>query len=92
MDSQTSTDIYFGSCVRCSEAVYGVGRACQAMGKQYHDTCFTCSACSQTLKGRPFYYMSGRIFCEDDFLGSRGSGLGPGIGLGQTLPCGVLSL
>uniref|UniRef100_A0A4W5MVJ0 LIM domain-containing protein 1 n=1 Tax=Hucho hucho TaxID=62062 RepID=A0A4W5MVJ0_9TELE len=47
MDSQTSTDIYFGSCVRCSEAVYGVGRACQAMGKQYHDTCFTCSACSE---------------------------------------------
>ncbi|XP_074470695.1 LIM domain-containing protein 1 [Sebastes fasciatus] len=38
------------------------------MGRLYHDTCFTCSVCSEKLSGKPFYTMSERIYCEDDFL------------------------
>ncbi|XP_066538340.1 Wilms tumor protein 1-interacting protein isoform X2 [Hoplias malabaricus] len=67
MDTQPKAD-YFGSCVKCSKAVYGASQACQAMGSLYHDSCFTCSACSRKLRGKAFYYVSGKVFCEEDFL------------------------
>ncbi|KAG7469877.1 hypothetical protein MATL_G00133420 [Megalops atlanticus] len=67
MDSQPKAD-YFGSCVKCNKAVYGANQACQAMGSLYHDSCFTCSACSRRLRGKAFYYVCGKVFCEEDFL------------------------
>ncbi|XP_068426923.1 Wilms tumor protein 1-interacting protein [Clinocottus analis] len=67
MDAQPKTD-YFGVCVKCNKAVYGASQACQAMGSLYHDSCFTCSACSRRLRGKAFYYVGGRVFCEEDFL------------------------
>ncbi|XP_053489830.1 LIM domain-containing protein 1 [Ictalurus furcatus] len=67
MDAQPKAD-YFGSCVKCSKPVYGASQACQAMGSLYHDSCFTCSACSRKLRGKAFYYVSGKVFCEEDFL------------------------
>ncbi|KAM9852433.1 LIM domains containing 1a [Aulostomus maculatus] len=67
MDAQPKAD-YFGVCVKCSKAVYGANQACQAMGSLYHDGCFTCSACSRRLRGKAFYYVGGRVFCEEDFL------------------------
>ncbi|XP_069032847.1 LIM domain-containing protein 1 isoform X2 [Embiotoca jacksoni] len=53
----TSASLYFGSCTRCSKAVYGAGRACRAMGHLFHNKCFTCSVC-----------ISGLIYCEEDFM------------------------
>ncbi|XP_040043928.1 LIM domain-containing protein 1 [Gasterosteus aculeatus] len=70
MDPGCVSSLYFGSCTSCSEAVYGEGRACRAMGRLFHDTCFTCSVCSEKLSGKPFYTVSGRIYCEEDFLHS----------------------
>ncbi|XP_030640690.1 LIM domains containing 1a [Chanos chanos] len=67
MDAQPKAE-YFGSCVKCSAAVYGATQACQAMGSLYHDACFTCSACSRRLRGKAFYYVCGKVFCEEDFL------------------------
>ncbi|XP_047455353.1 Wilms tumor protein 1-interacting protein [Mugil cephalus] len=67
MDAQPKTD-YFGACVKCNKAVYGANQACQAMGSLYHDSCFTCSACSRRLRGKAFYYVGGKVFCEEDFL------------------------
>ncbi|XP_078109474.1 LIM domains containing 1a [Sander vitreus] len=67
MDAQPKAD-YFGVCVKCNKAVYGASKACQAMGSLYHDSCFTCSACSRRLRGKAFYYVGGRVFCEEDFL------------------------
>ncbi|XP_063055221.1 Wilms tumor protein 1-interacting protein-like [Engraulis encrasicolus] len=67
MDAQHKAD-YFGNCVKCSKAVYGASQACQAMGSLYHDSCFTCSACSRRLRGKAFYYVCGKVFCEEDFL------------------------
>ncbi|NXI42265.1 LIMD1 protein, partial [Galbula dea] len=45
MDARPKAD-YFGTCVKCSKGVYGANQACQAMGNLYHDSCFTCGACS----------------------------------------------
>ncbi|XP_022049917.2 Wilms tumor protein 1-interacting protein isoform X1 [Acanthochromis polyacanthus] len=67
MDAQPKAD-YFGACVKCNKAVYGASQACQAMGSLYHDSCFTCSACSRRLRGKAFYYVGGKVFCEEDFL------------------------
>ncbi|XP_015236286.1 PREDICTED: LIM domain-containing protein 1 [Cyprinodon variegatus] len=67
MDAQPKSD-YFGLCVKCNKAVYGANQACQAMGNLYHDTCFTCSACSRRLRGKAFYYVGGKVYCEEDFL------------------------
>ncbi|XP_068999252.1 Wilms tumor protein 1-interacting protein [Embiotoca jacksoni] len=67
MDAQPKAD-YFGLCVKCNKEVYGANQACQAMGSLYHDNCFTCSACSRRLRGKAFYYVGGKVFCEEDFL------------------------
>uniref|UniRef100_UPI0037E93ED1 Wilms tumor protein 1-interacting protein n=1 Tax=Semicossyphus pulcher TaxID=241346 RepID=UPI0037E93ED1 len=67
MDAQPKAD-YFGVCVKCNKSVYGASQACQAMGSLYHDSCFTCSACSRRLRGKAFYYVGGKVFCEEDFL------------------------
>eukprot|EP00066_Takifugu_rubripes_P014550 XP_011603816.1 PREDICTED: LIM domain-containing protein 1 [Takifugu rubripes] len=67
MDAQAKGD-FFGTCVKCNKEVYGANQACQAMGNLYHDNCFTCSACSRRLRGKAFYYVGGKVFCEEDFL------------------------
>ncbi|CAL8248182.1 unnamed protein product [Lota lota] len=67
MEAKPKTD-YFGVCVKCNQAVHGANQACQAMGNLYHDRCFSCSACSRRLRGKAFYYVGGKVFCEEDFL------------------------
>lgn len=67
MDAHPKAD-YFGACVKCSKGVFGAGQACQAMGNLYHDACFTCAACSRRLRGKAFYFVNGKVFCEEDFL------------------------
>ncbi|KAM6170552.1 LIM domain-containing protein 1 [Rhynchocyon petersi] len=67
LDAHPKAD-YFGACVKCSKGVFGAGQACQAMGNLYHDACFTCAACSRKLRGKAFYFVNGKVFCEEDFL------------------------
>lgn len=58
---------YFGNCAKCGSAVYGALKACQAMGKIYHNDCFTCCCCSRTLRGKAFFNVNGKIYCDEDY-------------------------
>lgn len=67
MDVYLKVD-YFGVCVKCSKGVFGVGQVCQVMGNFYYDICFICVVCSWKLRGKVFYFVNGKVFCEEDFL------------------------
>ncbi|XP_037283306.2 lipoma-preferred partner zyxin isoform X1 [Rhipicephalus microplus] len=57
-----------GMCYKCGEKVLGEGSGCTAMDQVYHIKCFTCHVCMKELRGKPFFAMEGKPYCEDDYL------------------------
>ncbi|XP_049531957.1 LIM domain-containing protein jub [Anopheles darlingi] len=68
MEKSEEQGEYFGICHTCKEKVTGAGAACQAMGNLYHTNCFICCSCGRALRGKAFYNVHGRVYCEEDYM------------------------
>ncbi|KAL7025875.1 hypothetical protein ACKWTF_013672 [Chironomus riparius] len=68
MEKNEEQGEYFGICHTCKLKVTGAGQACQAMGNLYHTACFICCQCGRALRGKAFYNVLGRVYCEEDYL------------------------
>lgn len=58
----------FGYCIACGEEIIGAENGCEALGKVYHSSCFTCSRCGESLSGQTFYILKDRVVCERDYM------------------------
>lgn len=68
MEKNEEQGEYFGICHTCGDKVTGAGQACQAMGNLYHTNCFICCSCGRALRGKAFYNVHGRVYCEEDYM------------------------
>ncbi|XP_021353077.1 lipoma-preferred partner homolog [Mizuhopecten yessoensis] len=67
MESTKEPD-YFGMCSRCGKKVMGENNACTTNDQVYHIACFTCLGCGTMLRGKSFYSMDSKPYCETCYL------------------------
>ncbi|KAI5628295.1 lipoma-preferred partner [Silurus asotus] len=57
-----------GRCASCGENVLGEGTGCTAMDQVFHVDCFVCMTCSSKLRGKPFYAVEKKAYCEPCYI------------------------
>ncbi|XP_076871219.1 lipoma-preferred partner isoform X2 [Brachyhypopomus gauderio] len=62
------TEEYFGRCASCGDNVVGEGTGCTAMDQVFHVDCFICTTCSCKLRGKPFYAVDKKAYCEPCYI------------------------
>ncbi|XP_076134143.1 lipoma-preferred partner [Alosa pseudoharengus] len=62
------TEEYFGRCASCGENVVGEGTGCTAMDQVFHVDCFVCMTCTAKLRGKPFYAVDKKAYCEPCYI------------------------
>ncbi|XP_020487217.1 lipoma-preferred partner isoform X1 [Labrus bergylta] len=67
MDNPPSEE-YFGRCASCGENVVGEGTGCTAMDQVFHVDCFVCMTCSTKLRGKPFFAVEKKAYCEPCYV------------------------
>lgn len=60
-----------GRCASCGENVVGEGTGCTAMDQVFHVDCFVCMTCSTKLRGKPFYAVEKKAYCEPCYIVSN---------------------
>lgn len=61
--------LYFaGRCASCGENVVGEGTGCTAMDQVFHVECFICMTCGSKLRGKPFYAVEKKAYCEPCYI------------------------
>lgn len=61
-----------GRCASCGENVVGEGTGCTAMDQVFHVDCFVCMTCGTKLRGKPFFAVEKKAFCEPCYIVSTG--------------------
>ncbi|XP_008181864.2 thyroid receptor-interacting protein 6-like [Acyrthosiphon pisum] len=56
------------NCTKCNRKVTEERLGCRAMGNVYHIKCFTCTHCGDQLKGKSFYLIDNKPYCEEGYL------------------------
>ncbi|RVE65775.1 hypothetical protein OJAV_G00120200 [Oryzias javanicus] len=55
----------FGTpCNGCQYPIDAGDRFLEALGHKWHDSCFVCVACSQSLEGQPFFSKKDKLLCK----------------------------
>uniref|UniRef100_H2S1H7 LIM domain containing preferred translocation partner in lipoma n=1 Tax=Takifugu rubripes TaxID=31033 RepID=H2S1H7_TAKRU len=67
MDNPPSEE-YFGRCASCGDNVVGEGTGCTAMDQVFHVDCFVCMTCSTKLRGKPFFAVEKKAYCEPCYI------------------------
>uniref|UniRef100_A0AC35U8A6 LIM domain-containing protein n=1 Tax=Rhabditophanes sp. KR3021 TaxID=114890 RepID=A0AC35U8A6_9BILA len=67
--TQPNRDRYvIGDCGKCSLPIFNTESNTFALEQLFHTTCFTCTTCSLPLKGKQFYTLKDKCYCEADYL------------------------
>uniref|UniRef100_A0AC35G547 LIM zinc-binding domain-containing protein n=1 Tax=Panagrolaimus sp. PS1159 TaxID=55785 RepID=A0AC35G547_9BILA len=57
-----------GKCGKCFDPVFDNNQVTYALDSLFHDQCFSCSVCHLPLRGKKFFHINGKNFCEDDYF------------------------
>lgn len=57
-----------GHCASCGENVVGEGTGCTAMDQVFHVDCFVCMTCNTKLRGKPFFAVEKKAYCEPCYI------------------------